>query len=111
MVAELVDQRPKKRFEDETIAALEVIVDNLAGLAVDSAWGERLGNRAPNRRLNGAFMVALAILAERKGDWREGARLRDTLRGFENRMNQEQGARLEEPTLLRPVARDARLKR
>jgi hypothetical protein len=105
MVAEFVDRKPRKRFQDETTTALEVIVDNLAGLAVDSAWGERLGNRTPNRRLNGAYMVAQAVLAERKGDWQEGGRLRETLRGFEDRMDREQGARLEEPTLLRLVAR------
>jgi hypothetical protein len=108
MVAELVDRKPRRRFQEETTASLEITVDKLAGLVVDSAWGERLRGITPNRGLNEAFMIALAILAERKGDWREGSRLRDTLRGFTNRMDWEQGTHFKEPTLLRPVIRDAR---
>jgi hypothetical protein len=81
-----VENKPNTRFQRETALGLRSRIKDMEGAMIDNAWGERQGTASPDFKLNRAFMVAKAVLAERQGDITEARRLRETLKGVEVEM-------------------------
>ena len=78
-------RRSTTRFEDYSIGHLRALIGGMYWRIYSSAKAEKERPSKRAVRLNEAFMIATAVLAERTGDVLEGMRLRETWGGFKER--------------------------